>query len=145
MWVVRRSLTLFGVGAAVMILGFVALFAVAGGGNPTVTGGFPTTTTTSATGSPVSTSTTIVNLQGLGPHGISKRAVIVSVTEPNVMGMTLAQAGRVLSAAGLSDEISTPRAAPAGTSSTGTILAEVPAAGSKVEQGQVIQLTVSGY
>jgi PASTA domain len=144
MWMVRRSLGLLGIAAAIMILGFVALFAV-GGGNPTVTGGILTTTTTAVTGSPVSTSTTIVNLQGLGPHGISKRAVLVSVTEPNVVGMTLAQAGPVLSAAGLSDEISTPTAAPAGTSSTGTILAQAPAAGSKIEQGQVIQLTVSGY
>ena len=35
--------------------------------------------------------------------------------------------------------------APAGTSSTGTILAQAPAAGSKVDQGQFVQVTVSGY
>jgi hypothetical protein len=142
---VRRSLGLLGIGAALLILGFVTLFAVSRGGNPTVTGGFQTTTTIATTRSAVSTSTTIVNSQGPIPHGISKRAALVYVVEPNVVGMTLAQAGPMLSAAGLSDEISTPTAAPAGTSSTGTILAQAPAAGSKVEQGQVIQLSVSGY
>jgi beta-lactam-binding protein with PASTA domain len=94
---------------------------------------------------PLSTSTTIVTLQGLGPHGTTKRAVLVSVTEPNVVGMTLAQAGSVLSAVGLSNEISSQTAAPAGTSLTGTIVAQAPTAGSKVEQQQVIQLSVSGY
>ena len=145
MWLVRRSLSLLGIGAVLLILGFIALFAVGGGSNPTVTSGFPTTTTIVATGSPVSTSTTIVNLRGLAPHGVSKRAVLVSVTEPNVVGMTLAQAGPLLAAAGLSDEISTPAAAPAGTSSTGTILSQAPAAGSAVQQGGVVQLTVSGF
>jgi hypothetical protein len=144
MWMVRKSLGLLGLGVAVMILGFVALFAVGDGGSPTVTGGFPTTTTTLPV-IPVSTSTTIVTLQGLGPHGTTKRAVLVSVTEPNVVGMTLAQAGSALSAVGLSNEISSQTAAPAGTSSTGTIVAQAPTAGSKVEQGQVIQLSVSGY
>ena len=141
---VRRSLGLFGIGAAILILGFLALFAVGGGGNPPVTGGFPTTTTIAASRSAETTSTTIVKLQGLIPNGTGK-ATLVYVTEPNVVGMTLRQAGPVLSAAGLSDEISTPTPAPAGTSSTGTILAQAPAAGSNVDQGQVIQLTVSGY
>jgi beta-lactam-binding protein with PASTA domain len=142
---VRRTLSLLGIVAAVLILGFVALYALGGGGTPTVTAGFPTTTTIAATRSAVSTSTTIVSLQGIVPQGPSKRQVLVYVVEPNVVGMTLAQAGPVLSTAGLSYEISTPTAARAGTSSTGTILAEVPAAGSKVDQERFIQLTVSGY
>ncbi len=141
--VVRRLLAPLGIAAAVLILGFGAFLAVGSGGNPLVASGFPTTT--NITGSPVSTSTTIVNLPGPRPQGTSKRAVLVVVAAPNVVGMTLAQAGPVLSAAGLSDEISTPTAAPAGTSATGTILAQAPAAGSKVDQGAVVQLTVSGY
>lgn len=141
---VRRSLSLLGIAAAVLILGFVALFGAGGGGNPSDTGGFPTTTTTTATRS-VPTSTTIVTLKGLGPHGTNKRAVLVFVAVPNVVGMTLAQADPALSAVGLSSEVSTPTTAPAGTSSTGTILAQAPAAGSQAQQGQVIQLTVSGY
>lgn len=144
MWIVRKSLGLLGIGVAAIAVAFFALFAVGGGSNPTVTGGFPTITTTT-TGLPVSTSTTIVTLQGLSPHGTSKRAALVTVTAPNVVGMTLAQAGPVLAAAGLADEISIPTAAPAGTSSTGTIVAQAPAAGSTVERGQFIQLAVSGY
>ncbi|MGO9855568.1 MAG: PASTA domain-containing protein [Acidimicrobiales bacterium] len=127
-----------------LILGFVALFGVSGSGNPSDTGGFPTTTTTMTTRS-VPTSTTIVTLKGLGPQGTNQRAVLVFVVVPNVVGMTLTQADPALSAVGLSSEVSTPATAPAGTSSTGTILAQAPVAGSQAQQGQVIQLSVSGY
>jgi beta-lactam-binding protein with PASTA domain len=137
----RRSLSLLGVTAAVVILGFVALLGVGGGGNPSDAGGFPTTTTTTS----VPTSTTIVTLKGLGPQFNNKRAILVFVAVPNVVGMTLAQAYPALSAVGLSSEVSTPTTAAAGTSSTGTILAQAPVSGSQAQQGQVIQLTVSGY
>lgn len=144
MSVVRRSLSLLGIAAAVLIFGFVVLLGVGKGGNPSDTGGFPTTTTTTTPRS-VPTSTTIVTLKGFGPQGSDKRAVLVFVAVPNVVGMTLAQADPALSALGLSSEVSTPRTAPGGTSSTGTILAQAPVAGSQAQQGQVIQLTVSGF
>jgi hypothetical protein len=141
---VRRSLSLLGIATAVLILGFVALFGVGGRGNPSDAGGFPTTTTTTTTRS-VPTSTTIVSLKGLGPQFSNKRAILIFVAVPNVVGMTLAQANPALSAVGLSWEVSTPSIAAAGTSSTGTILAQAPVAGSQAQQGEVLQLTVSGY
>jgi hypothetical protein len=131
--------------AAVLILGFVALFSVGGGANPSATAGFPTTTTTTIARSSATTSTTFITLKGgLGPNG-TKRQDLVLVAVPNLVGLTLAQADSVLAAFGLSSEISTPTTATAGTSSTGTILAQDPAPGSRTYQSEVIQLSVSGY
>jgi beta-lactam-binding protein with PASTA domain len=128
--------------AAVLILGFVALFAVGGRGSPSASGGFPTTTTTVAT-SGTTTSTSIVTLKGLRVP--NKRFVIVSVTVPNVVGMTQAQAGSILSSVGLGYGISSGAAQPSGTSSTGTVVAQTPAPGAQAYRDDVIQLTVSGY
>jgi hypothetical protein len=107
-------------------------------------GRLPNATTTTTTRS-VPTSTTLITLKGVGPQLNNKRAILVFVAVPNVVGMTLAQANSALSAVGLSWEVSTPSTAAAGTSSTGTILAQGPVAGSQAPRGEVIQLTVSGY
>jgi hypothetical protein len=139
---VRRSLMVLGIAAAVLIVGFVALFAVGGSGSPSVSGVFPTTTTTTLQSSPT-TSTTIITLKA--PNGTSKRYVIHLVTVPNVVGMTMAQANAALSVVGLPSGISSDATKPSGTSSTGTVLAQNPAPGSLAEPGQGIQLTVSGY
>jgi beta-lactam-binding protein with PASTA domain len=130
-----------GIAAAVLILGFLTFFAVGGGGSPSASGGFPTTTTTL----PMSgtTSTSIVTLKGL--TGPKKRYVIVQVAVPNVVGMTLAQAGSTLSSVGLGYGVSDGSAQPSGTSSTGTVVAQTPAAGAQAFRDDVIQLTVSGY
>jgi hypothetical protein len=140
--VVRRSLVLLGMAAAVLIFGFVAVFAVGGGGSPSASGGFPTTTTTVPT-SGTTTSTSIVTLQGL--PGPNKRYVMVLVTVPNVVGMALAQAGSSLSSVGLGYEISGGATQPSGTSTTGTVVAQSPGLGSQAQTGEVVQLTVSGY
>ena len=51
------------------------LFGVGGRGNPSDTGGFPTTTTTTTTRS-VPTSTTLITLKGVGPQLNNKRAIL---------------------------------------------------------------------
>jgi hypothetical protein len=130
-----------GVAAAVLILGFVALFAVGGSGSPSASGGFPTTTTFLKSSG--TTSTTIVTVKGL--PGPNKRDVLVLVTVPNVVGMTLAQADSALSSVGLGDEVAGGATQPSGTSSTGTVVAQTPAPGSQAQTGEDIQLTVSGY
>jgi hypothetical protein len=139
---VRRSLMVLGMAVAVLIFGFVALFAIGGSGNLSGTG-FPTIPTTTIAKSSPTTSTTIVTLKA--PNGTSKRHVIDLVTVPNVVGMTLAQSDAELSVVGLPSGISSDATEPSGTSSTGTVLAQTPAAGSLAQPGQVIQLTVSGY
>lgn len=133
---------LLGIAAAVVILGFVAVFAMGGGGSPSASGGYPTTTTTVQT-SGTTTSTSIVALKGL--PGRNKRYVMVLVTVPNVVGMTLAQAGSTLSSVGLGYEISGGATQPSGTTTTGTVVAQTPGLGSKAQTGEVVRLTVSGY
>ena len=140
---VRRSLIVLGMATAVMVLGFVALFAAGGGGNPSPTATLQTLPTTTTTTAPGPTTTTISTLKG--PGGTDKRLVVDFVAVPNVVGMTLIQADPALAAVGLSSEISSPTTEPSGTSSTGTIVAQAPAPGSQVTPGTVVQLTVSGY
>lgn len=139
---VRRSLIVLGTAAAVLILGFVALFAIGGSDDVSSTGASPALTTTTTTPTPT-TQTTIVNLIGsaLGP----KRTTLVLVTVPNVVGMPLAQAALVLAAVGLTAGTETPANKTGGQSTTGTILGQSPAAGSKMEQGASVRLSISGY
>ena len=84
---VRRSLSLLGLATAVLILGFVTLSG-RWKRQSLDTGGFPTTTTTTTTRS-VPTSTTLITLKGVGPQLNNKRAILVFVAVPNVVGMTL--------------------------------------------------------
>lgn len=142
MGMVRRSLIVLGTVATVLILSFVALFAAGGGGSPAQSGGFPAmpTTTTAGPGPTTTTSVVTVHLPGAG----TRRMTLVSVTVPNVVGMTLAQADPALSVVGLAYEI-THAPEPGGTSATGTIVAQSPDAGSQLERGSDIQVTVSGY
>jgi hypothetical protein len=138
---VRRSIAVLGAAAAVVALGLLALFASGGSGDVSATGSSPalTTTTTPPTRTTV---TTIVSLKAR--DGRNGKAILVYVTVPNVVGMTLAQATAALSAVGLeAGEASS--AKPLGQSTTGTILAQSFAAGSQAEPGQVIPLTISGY
>jgi len=137
----RRSLIVLGVAMAVLILGFVTLFATGGGRQVSGTGGFQTLPTTT-TMKPGPTTTTIITLKG---QNGTQRFVVDLVVVPNVVGLTLAQADTVLSEVGLSSGISTAATKPSGASATGTVLAQAPTTGSRVSTGQVIQLTVSGY
>lgn len=139
----RRSLTVLGALAAVLILGFVSLFATGGSGNPQSTGALPTLPATTTDSLTPTTETTVVVLTG--PGGGDRRATVDLVVVPTVVGMTLQQADAALSAAGLSaGSAVTPTDTP-GQSPTGTILAEDPAAGSQVSVDTVIQLSISGY
>jgi hypothetical protein len=139
---VRRSLIVLGGTAAGLICGFVTLFAVGGSDNVSGTGALPALTTTTTTPTPT-TQTTIVNL--IGPAPGPKRATLVIVTVPDVVGMTLTQAEPALAAVGLAAGSATPAIKSGGQSTTGTILAQSPAAGSKFQQGSFVQLTISGY
>lgn len=139
---VRRSLVVLGSAATILILGLVALFAVGGSGNASSTGALPVLTTTTTTPTPT-TQTTIVNL--IGPAPGPKRTTLAIVTVPDVVGMTLTQAEPALAAVGLAAGSATPSIKTGGQSTTGTILAQSPAAGSKLPQGSFVQLTISGY
>jgi hypothetical protein len=139
--VVRRFLVVLGIAVAVLVLGSMALFAVGGTGSPSASGGFATTTTVATSAATTSTST--VTLKGLPVP--NKRYVMVFVTVPNVVGLTVAQAGSALGAVGLAYEISGGAARASGTSTTGTVLAQTPGPGSRAQTDEVIQLTVSGY
>ena len=125
-----------------LVLSFFALFAIGGSDNVSGTGALPVLTTTTTVPTPT-TQTTIVNL--IGPAPGPKRATLVFVTVPNVVGMTLAQADPVLAAVGLAAGSETPSVKTGGQSTTGTILAQSPVAGSKLEQDASVQLTISGY
>jgi hypothetical protein len=141
---VRRSLIVLGTAAAVLILGFVSLFANGGSDNPRGTGALPTLVAPSTTYPTPTTETTIVVLKGL--RGGDHRTTLELVLVPNVVGMTLEQADPALSAAGLSaGTATTSTSAPRGQSPTGTILAQEPAPGSQVSLDTVVQLTISGY
>jgi len=140
---VRRSLIVLGIAAAVLILGFVSLFATGGSGTPQSTGALPTLPASTTYPTPT-TETTIVVLTG--PHGGDHRATLELVVVPNVVGLTLEQADPALSAAGLSaGGTTTSTSTPSGQSPTGTILAQQPAPGSKVSVDTVVQLNISGY
>jgi beta-lactam-binding protein with PASTA domain len=133
----RRSLVVPGVTVVVLILGFVALFAAGGSGTAPESGAVPTLPRT-ATAPERATTTTIVTLNG--PATQEPVEVV-----PNVVGGTLGYAVATLAKLGLSPETSNPAGRPGGPSVTGTVLAQAPTPGSKVPQGQAIQLTVSGY
>jgi hypothetical protein len=139
---VRRSLIVLGSAAAILIFGLVALFAVGGSDNVSGTGALPALTTTTKAPTPT-TQTTIVIL--IGPAPGPKRTTLVIITVPDVVGMTLTQAEPVLAAVGLAAGSATPAIKTSGQSTTGTILAQSPAAGSKSQQGSFVQLTISGY
>jgi hypothetical protein len=139
--IVRRSLVVLGMAAAVLILAFVALFSAGDGGAPSHSGALPTIPTTTTTNPRTTTSTTVVIVRAQG--SVTKFTLVV-VLVPNVVGMTLAQAAPALSAVGLAYEF-THVPEPSGTSATGTIVAQTPDAGSKVPRGSDIQVTVSGY
>lgn len=139
---VRRSLIVLGMAAAVLILGFVTLFAAGGGGNASETGALPTLPITTTTELSPTTTTTIIILK---VQSAQKRFVVDLVTVPSVVGMTLEQADQALSAVGLSAGTWTPTTKPSGESPTGTVLAQAPTPGSQVPHGQVVQLTISGY
>jgi hypothetical protein len=142
--VVRRSLIVLGTAAAVLILGFVSLFATGGSDNRESTGALPTLPATTTTYPTPTTETTIVVLKGL--RGGDHRATLELVVVPNVVGITLEQADPELSAAGLSPGgMTTATSTPSGQSPTGTILAQEPAAGSKVSVDTVVHLNISGY
>lgn len=126
-----------------LVLGLVGLFWAGGVGTPSDGGALPTLPTTTSTSLGPSTTTTIIALSG--PQGTVKRFVVDLVAVPNVVGMTVAQAEPALSAVGLSLGAATPATEPSGESQTGTIVAQAPGSGSRVQPGQVIQLTVSGY
>jgi beta-lactam-binding protein with PASTA domain len=131
-----------GIAAAVLVLGFLALFASGGSGEVSGSGSLPALTTT--TTRPTSTTvTTIVSLRALG--AMTGKETLVFVTVPNVVGMTLGQANDVLGAVGLGAGDAYPASKPSGRSVTGTILGQSPAAGSKAETGQSIQVAISGY
>jgi hypothetical protein len=139
---VRRSLAVLGAAAAVLVFGFLALFAGGGSGDVSISGSLPALTTTTATPTPT-TVTTIVTLRTL--DGSKSKATIAFVTVPNVVGMTLAQATATLSAVGLGVGDANPTSKPSGQSATGTILGQSPAAGSQTPQDGMVQLTISGY
>jgi hypothetical protein len=86
----RRSLIVLGTAAAVLILGFVSLFATGGSGNPQSTGALPALPATTTTYPTPTTETTIVALTG--PRGVVHRTTLELVVVPNVVGMTLEQA-----------------------------------------------------
>jgi hypothetical protein len=131
-----------GAAAAVLVVGFLALFAIGGSGDVSDTGSLPALTTTTTTPTPT-TVTTIVALRGI--DGRKGKATMVFVPVPNVVGMTLAQATAALSAVGLGAGEASSASKPSGQSATGTILDQSPAAGLQAETGQMIQLTISGY
>jgi Kef-type K+ transport system membrane component KefB len=139
---VRRSLAVLGTAAAVLVLGFLALFASGGSGDVSGPASLPALTTTTTTPTPT-TVTTIVALRAL--DGREGTATIAFVTVPNVVGMTLAQATATLSAVGLGAGEPNPTSKPSGQSATGTILAQFPTAGSQAEHYGMVQLTISGY
>src|SRR6202035_3820843 len=127
----RRSLAVLGVAAVVLALGFLGLFASGGSGDVSSTGSLPVLTTTTTTPTPT-TVTTVVVLRTI--DGSKGKATLVSVPTPNVVGMTLAQADATLGSLGLGIGEAMPSTKPSsGTSATGTILAQSPAAGSQIE------------
>jgi hypothetical protein len=139
----RRSLVVLGVAAVVLALGFVGLFASGGSGDVSSTGSLPVLTTTTTTPTP-STVTTIVSLRAI--DGSKGKATLVYITAPNVVGMTLAQADAILGSLGLGMGEASPRSQPSnGQSATGTILTQSPTAGSQIERGADVQVTISGY
>jgi hypothetical protein len=140
---VRRTLVVLGTAVSVAILGLVASFAVGRGSSVPEAGTLLTlpTTTTTAPEPPTTTTIVILKLQGA-----QRKVVLDLIAVPNVVGMTLGQANQTLSTVGLSSggwTSSTTR--PSGQSPTGTVLAQAPAPGFKVQPGQVVQLSVSGY
>jgi len=127
---------------SVAILGLVASFAVGRGSSVPETGTLLTLPTTTTTTPEARTTTTIVILK---LQGAQRRVVLDLVAVPNVVGMTLGQANRALSAVGLSSGGWTSTTRPSGQSPTGTVLAQAPSPGLQVQPGQVVQLAVSGY
>jgi hypothetical protein len=143
MVLMRRSLAVLGVAAVVLGLGFVGLFASGGSGDVSGTGSSPVLTTTTTTPTPT-TVTTIVDLRAI--DGSKDKATLVYITAPNVVGKTLAQADATLGSLGLGMGEASPTSKPSnGQSATGTILAQSPAAGSQIERGADVQVTISGY
>ena len=143
MVLMRRSLAVLGVAAVVLALGFVGLFASGGNGDVSGTGSSPVLTTTTTTPTPT-TVTTIVDLRAI--DGSKDKATLVYITAPNVLGMTLAQPDATLGSLGLGMGEASPTSKPSnGQSATGTILAQSPAAGSQIERGADVQVTISGY
>jgi PASTA domain len=131
------------VAAIVLALGFLGLFASGGGSNVSGTGSLPVLTTTTTMPTPT-TVTTIVYLQRI--DGQRGKASIVYVTAPNVVGMTLAEADATLGSLGLGMGNASPTSTPpSGQSATGTILNQSPVAGSQIERGGDVQVTISGY
>jgi hypothetical protein len=138
-----RSLAVLGVAAVVLAFGFLGLFASGGSGDVSGTGSLPVLTTTTTTPTPT-TVTTIVALRTI--DGSNGKATLVYITAPNVVGMTLAQADATLGSLGLGIGEASPTSKPSnGTSATGTILSQTPAAGSQIERGADIQVAISGY
>ena len=128
---------------ALLILGFLGLFAAGGIGATAEQSAPRTALTTTTIEPPLTTATTIVVLQG--PSGAPNHLVVHFEIVPTVVGMSLAQADPVLANVGLSSEISTSSPKPGGASPTGTIVAQVPAPGTQIPRGSDLQLTVSGF
>jgi hypothetical protein len=139
----RRSLAVLGIAAVVLALGFLGLFASGGSGDVSGGASLPALTTTTTTPTPT-TVTTIVSLRGI--DGSKGKATLVYITVPNVVGMTLAQANATLGSLNLGMGGASPTSKPAsGQSATGTILAQSPSAGSQIETGADVQVSISGY
>ena len=126
-----------------LVLGFLGLFASGGSGDISGTGSLPALTTTTTTPTPT-TVTTIVYLRAI--DGSKGKTTLVYITVPNIVGMTLAQADTTLGSLGLGIGGASPTSkAISGQSETGTILAQSPSAGSKIESGADVQVSISGY